>query len=102
MIKDAYWLINSFSQCSPDEAKLYAPAAYEAKTSLVDGVGVIGKLLTMAGTNEDAPKEINQADLTHLGLFLENLAKLQRGLDDANDSLQYALRSKRHGGGANS
>lgn len=90
--RNAYWLINHFSGCQPDDAKLHIDASGEAIESLIYGVGFIGKLLIAAGANDDAAESITPSDLVDLGAFLKNLSRMQAGLHDAHSNLEYSLK----------
>ncbi len=97
MSKDAYWLVNSFSRCSADEAKEYVSAASGTRESLINGIGVIGKLLFIAGTSDDAADEVNNSDIALLGDFISKIARLHEGISLAESNINYAIRTNQSG-----
>ncbi|EOV0901277.1 hypothetical protein ACOGYV_001229 [Edwardsiella piscicida] len=97
MSKDAYWLVNSFSRCSADEAKECIAAASGTRESLIDGLGVIGKLLFIAGTSNDAADEVGRSDIALLGTFISNIARLHEGIALAESNIDYAIRTRQSG-----
>ncbi|WP_370546158.1 hypothetical protein [Edwardsiella tarda] len=97
MSKDAYWLVNSFSRCSADEANEYISAASGTRESLVGGIGVIGKLLFIAGTSNDAADEVERSDIALLGTFISNIARLHEGITLAESNMNFAIRTHQSG-----
>ncbi|SPW33718.1 Uncharacterised protein [Edwardsiella tarda] len=97
MSKDAYWLVNSFSQCSADEAKECIAAASGTRESLINGIGVIGKLLLIAGTSDDAADEMNNSDIALLGDFISKIARLHEGIALAESNIKYAIHTNQSG-----
>ncbi|WP_392439922.1 hypothetical protein AABD61_02225 [Edwardsiella piscicida] len=97
MSKDAYWLVNNFSRCSADEANEYISAASVTRESLVDGIGVIGKLLFIAGTSNDAADEVERSDIALLGTFISNIARLHEGITLAESNMNFAIRTHQSG-----
>lgn len=98
MRKDAYWLINHFHNCPLSEAKDMVLVADGVQANLIEGVGVIGRLLFLAANNENAEGDINKSDLMMLGNFLENIARLQQGVTTASESLHHAITASKKGG----
>ncbi|WP_370553749.1 hypothetical protein [Edwardsiella tarda] len=94
MSKDAYWLVNNFSRCSADEAKEYISAASGTRESLINGIGVIGKLLFIAGTSDD---EVSNLDIALLGDFISKIARLHEGITLAESNINYAIRTHQSG-----
>ncbi|XEH50144.1 hypothetical protein NMD75_01665 [Edwardsiella tarda] len=94
MDKDAYWLVNNFSRCSADEANEYISAASGTRESLINGIGVIGKLLFIAGTSDD---EVSNLDIALLGDFISKIARLHEGITLAESNIEYAIRTHQSG-----
>ncbi|QPR28569.1 hypothetical protein I6G97_02690 [Edwardsiella hoshinae] len=94
MAKDAYWLVKDFSRCSADEAKECIAAASGTRESLINGIGVIGKLLFIAGTSDDAADEVNNSDIALLGDFISKIARLHEGISLAESNLNFAIKTK--------
>ncbi|KAB7676551.1 hypothetical protein [Plesiomonas shigelloides] len=92
MAKSAYDLIKSFCASSTDSAdgKDYLPAVSGTRANIIGGIGVIGKLLAIAGTATDAADEIESEDLADLGWFLSCMAQIHEGLVLAEDNINFS------------
>ncbi|UCQ40461.1 hypothetical protein DCF38_13160 [Edwardsiella piscicida] len=97
MSKDAYWLVEDFLQCSVEEAKECIAAASGTRESLIDGLGVIGKLLFIAGTSNDAADEVGRSDIALLGTFISNIARLHEGIALAESNMNHVIRTHQSG-----